>query len=563
MNYMKKITTLLLVTFIGVSLYAQVQGQDPLLDILRSELKYQFTEMQQLEQPPYFMDFRVVDVTTRSVQTEFGAVTGIVNNRVRNFVPSVRVGCMEFDNQIEPHQTVFTRSGGHIVSLPLNDDPMAIKQIIWDECFHRHRRAIDDFERAVARRQLHVELEDRAPAFTEAPVVVHFEPLLTSDITDFDEEYWAERMKRISALFLKNPDIATGTANASFIHQRRYYLNSEGTEVVQNKTYARIAIRAMIRAEDGMELPLTASYFAFHQDGLPTDEEIMADVESIKTRLVALQNAPLVSPYTGPALLSGAASGVFFHEIFGHRIEGQKMKSDRDGQTFKRMVGQFVLPASLSVFDDPTMRQYLGQDLAGFYKFDDQGVRGERVVVVENGILRNFLMTRTPIDGFYRSTGHARADLGFDVDSRQSNLIIETSEPKSEEELRRLLIEEVIAQGREYGFYFRSVSGGFTMTSATATNSFAVNPLEVYRVWADGRPDEMVRGVDLIGTPLSMFAQITHAGKMDTAEIFTGTCVAGSGNVPVTAISPTILVRQIEMQRRPRATNRGPILSRP
>ena len=560
---MKKITSLVLLSLVGISLYAQVRGQDPLLDILRSELHYQFNEMQNLEQPPHFMDFRVVDNTMRSVQTEFGAVTNVIHTRVRNFVPSVRVGTMEFDNQIEPHQTVFTRSGGHTVSLPLNDDALAIKQIIWDECFNRHRRAIDDFERAVARRQLHVELEDRAPSFVEAPIEIYFEPPLTSDITDFDEEYWAERMKRISAMFLRNPDIATGTANVTFNYQRRYYLNSEGTEVVHNKTYARISIRAMIRAEDGMELPLTQSYFAFLQDGLPTDEQMVADVESMMVRLVALQNAPLVSPYTGPALLSGAASGVFFHEIFGHRIEGQKMKSDRDGQTFKRMVGQFVLPPSLSVFDDPTMRQYLGQDLAGFYKFDDQGVRAERVVVVEDGILRGFLMTRTPIDGFYRSTGHARADLGFDVDSRQSNLIIETSEPKSEAELRRLLIEEAIAQGREYGFYFRSVSGGFTMASATAVNSFAVNPLEVYRIWVDGRPDEMVRGVDLIGTPLSMFAQITHAGNMDSAEIFSGTCVAGSGNIPVTAISPTILVRQIEMQRRPRATDRGPILPRP
>ena len=560
MKYMKKkITSLILLSFIGMFLYAQNQGQDPLLDILRSELNHQFEEMQNLERPPYFMDFRVVDETRRSIHTEFGVVSSIVNTRVRNFVPSIRIGDMEFDNKIQPGQV----AGGQRINLPLNDDPMAIKQVIWDECFNRFRRAIDDFERAVARREVRVEQEDRAPSFSEAPVEIYFEPPLSAEVTSFDEAYWSERLKRLSVEFLRNPDIEQGSARIRFDHQRRYYLNSEGTEVVQNLTYAEISINGMIRAEDGMVLPLFTSYFAFLPCGLPTDEEMLADVESLIERLVMLQNAPLVSSYTGPALLSGAASGVFFHEIFGHRIEGQRLKLENDAQTFKRMVGQSVLPASLNVFDDPTLRQYLGRDLAGFYTFDDQGVRGERVEVVRNGILTNFLMTRTPIDGFYRSTGHARADLGFDVESRQSNLIIETTDPRSEEELRRLLIEEAIAQGREYAFYFKTVSGGFTQTSAMSVNSFAVLPLEVYRVWVDGRPDEMVRGVDLIGTPLSMFAGITHAGEMSSAQIFTGSCGAMSGWVPVTAISPTILVRQVEMQRQPRAQDRGPILSRP
>ena len=566
MKYVKKMTSLALLSFISISLYAQTQGQgqDPLLDILRSELNHQFTKMQNLEQPPHFMDFRVVDETRRGVHTEFGTVTGIVNTRVRNFVPSIRIGDMEFDNMIDPAQAVMAGWWGGHVNLPLNDDhPMAIKQVIWNECFNRYRRAVDDLERAIARRDVRVELEDRAPSFTEAPIEIYFEPPLAPEKTMFDEEYWSNRMRALSALFLKNPDIASGSASVSFRHQRRYYLNTEGTEIVQNLTYADISIHAMIRAEDGMTLPLFTNYFAFFPDGLPANEEIIVDVLSMIDRLVLLQNAPLVSPFTGPALLSGAASGVFFHEIFGHRIEGQRLKSDGDGQTFKRMVGQSVLPASLSVFDDPTMRQYLGRDLSGFYKFDDQGVRGERVEVVRDGILTNFLMTRTPIDGFYRSTGHARADMGFEVESRQSNLIIETSDPKSDEELRRLLIEEAIAQGREYGFFFNTVAGGFTQTSARAVNSFAVIPLEVYRVFVDGRPDEMVRGVDLIGTPLSMFAGIIYAGTMESAQIFFGTCIADSGSIPVTAISPTILVRQIEMQRRPRASDRGPILPRP
>lgn len=147
-------------------------------------------------------------------------------------------------------------------------------------------------------------------------------------------------------------------------------------------------------------------------------------------KLIALREAPIVDPYTGPALLSGSASGVFFHEIFGHRIEGQRMKSDKDAQTFKKMVGEYVLPAHLQVFCDPSLKNYAGQDMNGYYKYDDQGVKGERVDVVIDGKLNDFLMTRTPLDAHPRSNGHARADIGYDPVSRQSNLIVESATPK-------------------------------------------------------------------------------------------------------------------------------------
>jgi predicted Zn-dependent protease len=559
MKHLKKIAGFVLLLFISVSL----QAKDPLLKILKEELDYQFSELQKQPQPPYFMDFRVTDRTVRSVQTDFGSISGENDSRTRNFVPSIRVGNMELDNQFEPRQTSVTQGGVMSVSLPLKDDASAIKQAIWDECFVKYKRAVDDYERTVANQKLRVEAEDKAPSFGKAKVEVFYESPLDANKIKFDEKYWGERMKRISADFLKNPELIAGSANVTFDYQRRYYVNSDGAEVVQNLTYARIMINAMLKADDGMDLPLFKSYFAFTPDGLPSEKELLADVKLLMEKLVLLKNAELVSPFTGPALLSGAASGVFFHEIFGHRIEGQKMKSDRDGQTFKKMVGEYVLPEALSVYCDPTLKQYIGKDLNGFYKYDDQGVKAQRVDVVKDGRLRNFLMTRTPIDGFPESNGHARADLGFDTDSRQSNLIVESSKPYTDAELRKLLIDEAKAQDKEYGYFFKTVSGGLTQTSAMATNSFSVNPLEVYRIYVDGRPDEMVRGVDLIGTPLSMFSRITHAGDINSAEIFIGTCGAASGQIPVTAISPTILVKQVEMQRKPRSADRAPILPRP
>ena len=562
MKHLKKLYTLIFLLFLGLSL----QAEDALLKILKDELNYQFTEMQKSQPDLYYMNFHVTDQRLFSVTASFGALNQNTRTHVRNFVPALRIGDKNFDNQIDPRQTAIPPGQARSVvlaPLPLENDPLAIRQAIWNETFVRYKRAIDDLQRVTDESRLRLERSDTTPSFSEVPIEVHFEPILTGPKVEFDTEAWTEIMKNVSAVFSRHEEFLTGTAGVNFRIRRTYFINTEGTSVVQNMTYARVSISAMLRAEDGMELPLHDAFFAFLPGDLPSEAEMIAAAEDLARRLLVMRTAPLVTPFTGPALLSGAASGVFFHEIFGHRIEGQKMKSDRDGQTFKRMVGEYVLPPALSVFDDPTMRQYRGSDLNGFYVFDDQGVRGERVTVVENGILRNFLMSRTPIDGFLRSTGHGRAEMGFDPDSRQSNLIIETSDPRSDEELRRLLIQEARAQGREFGYFFRRVSGGFTQTGAGSINAFNVTPLEVYRIYVDGRPDVMVRGVDLIGTPLSMFSRITYAGRPETAEIFIGNCGAGSGWVPVTAISPTILVRQVEVQSKARTTDREPILPRP
>ena len=226
-----------------------------------------------------------------------------------------------------------------------------------------------------------------------------------------------------------------------------------------------------------------------------------------------------------------------------------------------KKVGENVLPTTFSVYMDPSMKNFKGQDLNGYYPIDDQGVRGERVNVVENGILKNFLMTRTPLDGFPRSNGHARSSAGMDVTSRQSNLIVTTNDLKTDEQLRNLLKEEAKNQGKAYGYIFASVSGGFTMTMTSQPNAFNVTPVEVYRVFVDGRPDELVRGVDLVGTPLAMFSQIMCAGGK--SEVFTGVCGAESGSVPVSAVSPSVLVKQVEMQRKDKSLDRLPILERP
>ena len=541
------------------------QGQDKLLGLLKEELAQQMKELKGEEFPPYHMNYRVIDVTSSVVSASFGALMNSQQYRSRTLVPQIRLGDEKLDNfRFNQMGAAMSRfQGPSMARLPLDEENNedAVRQAIWDEVNNRYKFAVDMYQKTKAESSVNVEEEDKAPYFSEAKVEKYYEAPLPAEKMTIDMDRWAARMKEISAVFKNQPGIMKGDAIMIYTVERRYFVNNEGTEVVQNLPYARIMVFGETKADDGMELPLNLSYFAYDPADLPANDKIIADAKEMVKTLEALRVAPVVDPYTGPTLLSGPASGVFFHEIFGHRIEGQRMKSENDGQTFKKMVGQLVLPADMHVYDDPTLRKYAGEDLNGFYKYDDQGVKAERVDVVVNGKLNDFLMTRTPIDGHPRTNGHARASDGFDPVSRQSNLVIETSNPKTPEELRQLLIEEVKKQGKEYGYFFKEVTSGFTFTGKGATNSFNVTPLEVYKVFADGRPDQLVRGVDLIGTPLSMFSNIIYAGN--DARVFTGMCGAESGSIPVTAISPTILVNKVETQRKAKSQDILPILPAP
>ena len=190
----------------------------------------------------------------------------------------------------------------------------------------------------------------------------------------------------------------------------------------------------------------------------------------------------------------------------------------------------------------------------GAYHFDNEGVRARRVTVVENGVFKNFLMSRSPIEGFPHSNGHGRRQQGFPAVARQSNLIVEVSPPVTRAALKKMLLEQVKKENKPFGLFFDDIQGGFTITQRTIPNAFNVLPIMVYRIYPDGR-EELVRGVDLIGTPLIAFSRIVAAD--DQVDVFNGICGAESGSVPVAAASPDILVSQIEVQKKKKSQERA------
>jgi predicted Zn-dependent protease len=362
-------------------------------------------------------------------------------------------------------------------------------------------------------------------------------------------------------MFKGFPELLDGQAGFTSTVNNQYFVNSEGTSVRHGTVQFRLYLVGRTRAEDGMDFQRFESFDAHSIDGLPSEATVRTTVEKIVRDLKALRTAPVVDPYTGPAILSGRASGVFFHEIFGHRIEGQRNKNESEGQTFAKQVNQKILPDFISVVDDPTTEKVGTIDLNGHYTYDDEGVKARPVTVVEDGILRNFLLSRSPVAGFEESNGHGRKQPGYKAVGRQGNLIVKAANTVPMARLREMLIEQARLQGKQFGLLFDDISGGFTLTGRDSPQSFQVTPIMVYRVYVDGRPDELVRGADLIGTPLTSFSKILAAS--DKVDIFNGYCGAESGYVPVSAASPAILTTQIEVQKKAKSSVRMPLLPAP
>lgn len=548
--------------FFGASGFAQASS-DKLLGILKTELAHNYAELQSQQVKPYFMSYRAEDVYKHVISSSFGKTASDTENRRRYVTPQIRLGDKTFDNFKYNSQCVPSRDGrsASTVTIPYDDNAKdGITTNIWEATLTRYNYSLAAYQQAKSKASTTTADEDKAPCFSAAPVEKYYENPYDAEKVKLDSKAWQERLNAISAVFKADATLMGGSASLDYQVSRTYLVNTDGTEVVQNRRSARVMLMVEAIADDGMQLPLMQDFFAFNPDSLPSQDTMIAAAKDLLKRVEALRKAPVANPYTGPAILSGPASGVFFHEIFGHRLEGHRLKEG--GETFKNMIGKSVLPNSFQVFCDPTLRQYYGQDMNGYYLYDSEGVKARRVANVTDGILRSFLMSRVPLDGFPESNGHGRASVGNDPVSRQSNLVVETKTPYSDAQLRQMLRREAKKQGKEYGYYFRTVTSGYTMTGEGGSiNSFNVTPVEVYRVFVDGRPDELVRGVSLIGTPLSMFSHIQAGGEKPST--FTGVCGAESGWVPVTASSPAIYVSQIETQRVQKGLGIPPALPAP
>ncbi len=528
--------------------------------ILQSELQRNFQVLSKQDAPAYFMSYTLHDARATTLSASVGALQSSNESRIRFATVEVRVGDYFLDNT-HPIRGDARAARPRVsqVSLPLTDEEKPIRLALWRATDRTFKRASEALTRVRTNVAAKVKEEGPAPDFSREDVQTYLGEPVTYTV---DTRAWEARLRRISAPFADEPLVFLSKVSLSIESDNRYYVNSEGSQVATGDVAFRLFIQAVTKADDGMELPLYSSYFATSVAGLPDEKALMTDAREMIDLLARLRKAPLVDPFSGPAILSGRAAGVFFHEIFGHRVEANRQRSADDGQTFASRIGQPVLPTFLSVNFDPTLKKVASVELMGHYLYDDEGVKARRVTVVDKGVLRAFLVDRAPTRDFPRSNGHGRAEPGYLPVSRQSNLLVESSRSVSNDKLMEMLREEARRQGKPFGLLFDNIEGGFTNTGRGSANAFNVLLNVVYKVYTDeSRPPELVRGVDLIGTPLSAFGKIVATG--DQVDVFNGVCRAESGSVPVSASSPPLLVSEVEVQKKAQSLEMLPILPAP
>lgn len=517
--------------------------------------------------PVYYLAYRLYDMNWQRVSASDGAIISDgTPHHCRMLSVDLRVGSPRFDNThylrgrntSSPH--IFDRSTKEESILPGHDASIPLQECLWLKTDEAYKTAQERYAELCASKEVMATEEDSSNDFSPEPMQQYSAPL--ERVNDYQVE-WADRARKLSKLFLDYPGILDSDVSICSEPTTRYIVNSEGSRTIEQHLSVRISVKAQTQTKDGMQLALYDWIEGPSASSLPDDAAMTIRIKSLADSLEQLRNAPLAETYVGPAILSGRAAAVIFHETFGHRVEAVHEKNENEGKTFVQKLGTAVMPKFISVVDDPSISQVNGKPLSGHYKFDDEGVPGSKVTLINKGILTGLLLGRTPVQGFPSSNGHGRSSPGWNPGARQANLVVLCDQNKrmSSSALRKLLIEEAKRQHKSYGLFFDEVAGGSTGTTTRSEQTYSVYPLRVYKVFTDGRPDQLIRGIEIVGTPLATLERILACGT--DSGIFNGRCSRDSGLIPVSAVAPSLLVRSIETKRTQKNFYSGPILPPP
>jgi TldD protein len=525
---------------------------------MKEEIDRSMAAMSNGDPAAYFISSTVADRQYSEVSGSNGALLTSTETRARWLEVQTRVGTYQLDDthKLADRQPSWTSPGTSVV---IDDDIPVLRREIWRETNRQYRAATEALIKVKTSQQVQVQTaEGNAPDFSREKPHVSIGPRVEIKV---DRKPWEEKVRQYTTAFSKSPEVLNSIATFTALGMNQYQVNTEGTQLAFGQVHYRLELYVQSKAPDGMDINRYANFDWLNPKDAPDDKVVFARIQTMIAETEALDKAPLVDPYAGPALLTGRAAAVFFHEVFGHRAEGFRQKDINEGQTFTSKIGEQILPDFISIKDDPTQPALDKQMLLGNYAFDDEGAPAENVQLVDHGVLKTFLMSRSPFVSIPNSNGHGRRQLGFVPVARQGNLIVSSSKAVTNDQLREQLIAMVKAQGKPFGLLIDDIAGGFTFTGRQQPQAFQVLPLVVYKVFADGRPDQLVRGVDIVGTPLVSLTKIVATG--DTPDIFNGYCGAESGSVPVAAVAPAILISEMEVQKKETSTDKPPILPPP
>lgn len=510
---------------------------------------------------PYFIAYRVRDHESRAFSGRYGAIVDDQTDHSRLAYVEVRVGDYQFDNYANVSSENYRYSEYSAErTMPLEPDTDSIRGTLWLLSDEVYKNALSDYLSKRGGAVFETAEKMKTPSFSrEKPVQYRGE---LSKI-ELDEGKWTQAIRDVTKSLMDTPHILDMKMTVSASRTRSHFVDTEGAQVVEGQVIYSIQLQAWARADDGMMVDNARSFYARSPDALPDLATVQSEAEEMITELSALRLAPVLDPYTGPAILMPEASGVLFHEAIGHRLEGERQRNPEEGRTFKGRVGKRIIPRFLSIYDDPTVTTWGDKDLNGYYQYDDEGVPSERVQLVEDGVLRNFLKSRTPIEGSLQSNGHGRASGLQKPMARMGNLLVvaDPAQTLPYDQLKARLLEEVRKADKPFGLIIRDIAGGSTNTSGYGYQAFKGATRMVYKIDPDTGKETLVRGVEVVGTPLTSINKIVAASQ--ETNVFNGYCGAESGYVPVSAIAPALLTTEIELQRTQQSEERPPILPAP
>ena len=540
----------------GIPAYAQSldSASSKIFQAMQEEMDRSLNSLKiDVFEPPYFIQYQIRHHDHYKVVGSFGSLIDSNNYRERTLFVDVRVGDAKFDS---------STPGSHKYQLkrliPLDNDIDALKRALWYETDLRYKQAIMNFMKKKGRLISGVGTHETADYSKGHDPVVRISPA-----PDFspDIKKWENLVRNISALFKQAPEIEKSKVEIHADRTARYYYDSDGNKIRSFSINYRVSLGAWTKSDDGSSIHDQETFYFTKSENFPSKATLEEKVRQMIQGIKKLQKAPKAETYVGPALFSPDAAAVLIHEAVGHRLEGDRLRHASDGKTFLKKIGKRILPSFLTVLDNPQVKDLNGVDLVGHYLFDDEGQKGEKVVLIDKGILKSFLMSRAPVLGSERTNGHARSDGVKAPMSRMGNLIVQSDRRFSPEKLKKLLIMEIKRQNKPYGLFVKKIEGGETQTEAANFQVFKGKPIYIYKVYPEDGREELVRGVEFVGTPLAMISKVIATGQDDM--VINGFCGAESGFLPVASVTPSFLLSEVELQISHEQSIRRPILPPP
>jgi len=542
--------------------------RDPVLDAMLEEIgRSRALRIVNLDEP-YFIQYRLDDARMFSVSATLGAILDQNRRQFRIPTVEVRVGDYSFDNANYLYTGLFAANATRGIPMPLEDNGLALRTFFWLATDRAYKGAVEAIARKrAALRSVNVseEIADLWPAEPER--------LILEPASQFvDEPLWTERVRKLSGLFTEYPQVLDSVVSFSSVLSTAYMANSEGTAIRQPDPLAYLRIQAEGQAADGMLVRDTTVIQALSPDNLPAEQELENETRLVAQNLEALREAPVGDSYVGPVLVEGIASAQLFAQLLGRELQHRRRPVSEPGRSapssgsqLEGRLGSRVLPVWMDVVDDPTREQWNGKPLFGHYQIDMEGVRPQRLVLVEDGVLKAYLLTRQPVPGQTGSNGRARLPGEYGASTAGfGNLFINASETSPAAELRQKLLEMCKQRGKPYGIIIRKLDFPSSASAAEIRRmggggrrgraaGLVSGPVLVYRIYPDGR-EELVRGMRLRNVDVRTLRDIVAASdESHRFDFMANTAplsrMGAAGFVSAnTVLAPSVLFEDIELE---------------